>query len=107
FAITTILNGFPHHFERLNWISAVTSLNVKRRKTLNQPGNIATGGLYFNGHTDRVSIILNQKNNRQFQITCCIQRFPKLTFTAGAVAKRYVSHFIIMKTLKAFFKLLD
>src|SRR5215213_8753202 len=102
FALATVINRAPHGRQRLNWIGAVTSLEIQRRGVFDQPRNVAAGSLYFNRNTDRITVVFEEEHDRQLQIRRGIERFPKLPFAAGAVAEGNVSHFVVMKTADPF-----
>ena len=61
----------------------------------------------FHGHADRVAVILQQKQYRQFQVARGIERFPKLAFAGRAVAQRDINNFVVTKVLDALLQLLD
>ena len=67
------------------------------REAGDQARNVAARGLHFDGHGNRVSIVLHAKNYRQTQIGRGIQRLPEFAFAGGAVAERDVSDFIAME----------
>ena len=64
------------------------------REAGDEARNVAARGLHFDGHGNRISIILHAKNYRQAVVGGGVQRLPEFAFAGGAVAERDVGDFI-------------
>src|ERR1043166_2543425 len=105
--LTTVVDSAPHDRERFERICTVATLAIQIRKAGNQFRNVAACGLDFNGHTDGVAIVFDEKNYRQPQVAGGIERFPKLTFTGSAVSKRDEDDFVVPEILDSLFQFLN
>src|SRR5262249_9452726 len=97
--LATILHGATHDGERFERIGAIATLTIQIRKAGNQFRNVAACSLDFEGDTDGVTIVFHEKNYRQPQVACGIERFPKFTFARGAVTERDKYDFVVSEIL--------
>src|ERR1700722_1816098 len=70
---------------------------MKIREARDEARNVASGGLYFHRHRDRVAVVLDAENYWQLAERRGIHRFPELAFAAGAVAERNIGDFVAME----------
>src|ERR1700722_11063838 len=67
------------------------------REARHQARNIATRGVHFDGHGNRIAVILHAKDYWQTAVGSRVQSLPKFAFAGGAVAERDVCDFIALK----------
>ncbi len=63
--------------------------------------------MHFQRHADRVSVVFEQKYDRQSQVTRGVERLPKLAFAGRAIAERNVNDLIVAKIPDDLLELLD
>src|SRR5436305_1160225 len=94
----TVFNGALHRFEGFDKVRSVASLDVEIGEAFDQPGNVSSGSLYFDGDTDGIAVVFNKENYRQFKVACGIERFPEFAFAAGSVPEGDINNFVLVKT---------
>src|SRR6266496_5541565 len=102
-----MINCSTHHLERSKQVSSITLCDVEIGKILHQARKITTGSLHLHGHADRITVVLQQKQHRQFEIAGSIKRFPEFSFATSAIAERNVHHLILVKVADAMFELFN
>ena len=94
FTSTAIFDGALHHRVRRERISAVNLLNVEIGETGDEFRDIAARGIHLDRSRDRVAVVFDDEDHRQFEIACGVQRFPPFAFARRAVADRHIDDLI-------------
>ena len=86
--------AFAHIFDRFfanavafNRIRSIAFRDMQTGKSRHQLRNASARGLHFNRHGNRVAVVFDQIQNRQFLCARDVQRFPKFSFARRAVAR--------------------
>ena len=79
------------------WIGSVDFFKMEIGESSDQPRDIPPSCLHFHRYRNRVSVVLNHKNQRQAAIGGGVHGFPELAFAGSAVSERNVSHLIGME----------
>ncbi len=78
-------------------VGTVKLFEMEIGETGDKARNVATGGLHFHGHGNRVFVVLHAKNHRQPPVGSRVQRLPEFAFAGGAVPERDISDFIALE----------
>ena len=82
----------------LEHVRAVAFLDIQIGKSNNKFRNVAAGGSDLDRSGNRVAVILDQKNHRQFQICGGVQGFPPFSFAGRTVADRHINDLVAFET---------
>src|SRR2546430_7330971 len=78
-------------------VGAVNLLEMEVGKSGDEARNVAAGRLHFDGHGNRIFVVLHAKNYRQTEIGCGVHRLPEFAFAGRAVAERDVGDFVTLE----------
>ena len=77
------------------------------RKRLDQPRDVAAGGLHFDRHRNRVAVVFDDDQHRRRALAGRVQRLPELAFAGRAFADRHVDDLVGAESLRAIGDLAD
>src|SRR5881394_4100048 len=84
--LAAVINRPLHYRQRFYWIGAVASLAIQIGETRDEFRGIAARSLDLHRNADRIAVIFQQEHDRQTQVACSVERFPKLSFAGGPIA---------------------
>ena len=90
-------NGVGHGAIAGKEVRAVDALDEESWKGRDEPRDIATRRLHFDGNRDRVAVVFDDIHDRQLAEARRVERLPELAFARRPVADRDVGHFVPMK----------
>ena len=67
-------------------VAAVAFEDLQVRESGNQPGDVAAGGLLFDGDRDGPAVVLDQIQDGKLLQAGDVERFPEFAFAGGSVA---------------------
>ncbi len=97
FARPAVLHGALHRGVAGDGIGPVAFFNEEIRKVPQQLGYAAARSLDFDRNRDRVPVVFNQEDDRQFFIAGSVHGFPELAFAGGTVTGRAVDDFVAVE----------
>ncbi len=93
-SFAAIIYGFLTNCVTRNRIGAVDFRNVQARKALYQFRNTSARCLHFHRNRNRVSVIFNEVQQRQFVRARRVQRFPEFAFARSSITRGDINNFI-------------
>ena len=86
-----------HRAEAGEEIGAVDRIDVKPGKRPHEARDVAARRLHFDGHRNRVTVVLDEEQHRQALGARAAQGLPELAFARRAVAERHVHDLVVVK----------
>ncbi len=96
-ARAAVIRGALHGSVGDDRVGAVDLLEMEIREPGYQPRNVAAGSLHFDGHGNRVFVVLHAENHGQSPVGSRIQRLPEFAFAGRPVAERDVGDLIALE----------
>src|SRR5450432_25468 len=94
---TNVVDGAMQGGKAGDDIGAVELVEMEIREAGDEPGDVAAGGLGFDGDGDGVVVVLHADQEREFHEGRGVHGFPELTLAGGAVAEGDVDDFVAVE----------
>ena len=79
-------------------IGSVNLGKMEVGKIRHQPRNVAARRVHLDRHADRIAIVLDHEDHRQFLVRRRVQRLPEFPLRRGSFAHAGQHHFIAMES---------
>src|SRR4051812_37714993 len=86
FAFPTVFDCTFERLITLEHVRAVAILYIQPGKALDQFRNIAARRSNLDRHRDRVAVVLDAEDDREFQVASGVESFPKFALAGRAIA---------------------
>ena len=93
-AITNCITGRP---VAVHQVGAVALDDEQIGEARYELGDTSTRGVDLDGDRDRVSVVLDEKNHGELEITCGIEGLPELTLGRGSLTRTYQDDLILLE----------
>ena len=92
-----VRHGFAHGAIALHEVRAIHANHFEMWKRLHQSRNITARGVVFGRARNRVSVVLDDADDRKLLGADRVHEFPELSFAGRAVADRHVGDFVWLR----------
>src|SRR5262245_11862283 len=101
FARTHVCDGLAHRLVARDVIGAVAAVDLKSREMLDDARQVAAWRLHFNRSGDRVAVVFDEVENREYARARGVERYPELALAGRSLADGDERHLVALEFRRA------